>query len=148
NAEVRGEPILTLPFVTSSVSATPERENENPADSVTGPNLRTISAPQRFVISSDSSHHSGANIAKSEVDSIVRSSTLIIATVVTAMVDAAATAKEIPIKPSLFGAGSSSAGWTGPTPGGLLDVSGSDFLIGGIRTVVEPDFDLQKVYVP
>ncbi|GJX89602.1 hypothetical protein Tco_0341616 [Tanacetum coccineum] len=148
NAEVRGEPIPTLPFVTSSVSATPERENENPADSVTGPNLRTISAPQRFVISSDSSHHSGANIAEAEVDSIVRSSTPIIATVVTATVDAAATAKETPVRPSLFGAGSSSAGGIDPTPGGFSDVSGSDFLIGGIRTVVEPDFDLQKVYVP
>ncbi|GJQ94795.1 hypothetical protein Tco_0005934, partial [Tanacetum coccineum] len=143
NAEVRGEPILTLPFVTSSVSATPEHENENPADSVTGPNLRTISAPQRFVISSDSPHHSTANIAEAKVDSIVRSSTLIIATVMTATVDAAAT-----VKPSLFGVGSSSAGGTDPTPGGFSDVSGSDFLIGGIRTVVEPDFDLQKVYVP
>ncbi|GKD16830.1 hypothetical protein Tco_1205988 [Tanacetum coccineum] len=91
NAEVRGEPIPTLPFVTSSMFATPERENKNPADSVTGPNLGTISAPQRFVISSDSSHHSGANIAEAEVDSIVRSSTPIIVTVVTATVDAAAT---------------------------------------------------------
>ncbi|GKD10029.1 hypothetical protein Tco_1189714 [Tanacetum coccineum] len=124
------------------------RENENPVDSVTGPNLRTISAPQRFVIFSDSSHHFGANIAEAEVDSIVRSSTPIIATVVTATVDAAATAKETPVRPSLFGVGSSSAGGTDPTPGGFSDVSGSDFLIGGIRTVVEPDFDLQKVYVP
>ncbi|GJZ58890.1 hypothetical protein Tco_0614706 [Tanacetum coccineum] len=106
------------------------------------------SAPQRFVISSDSSHHSSANIAEAEVDSIVRSSTPIIATVVTATVDVAATAKETHVKPSLFGAGSSSAGGTDPTPGGFSDVSGSDFLIGGIRTVVEPDFDLQKVYVP
>ncbi|GJW86380.1 hypothetical protein Tco_0161720, partial [Tanacetum coccineum] len=141
NAEVKGEPILTLPFVTSSVSATPERENENPADSVTGPDLRTISAPQRFVISSDSSHHFSANIMEAKVDSIVRSSTLIIATVATTTVDAAATAKETSVKPSLFGAGSSSAGWTDPTPGGFSDASGSDFLIGGIRTVVEPDFD-------
>ncbi|GKF71160.1 hypothetical protein Tco_0207274, partial [Tanacetum coccineum] len=148
NAEVRGEPILTLPFVTSSVSATPERENENPADSVTGPNLRTISSPQRFVISSDSSHHSGANIAEAKVDFIVRSSTLIIAIVVTATVDAATTAKETLVKHSLFGVGSSSAGGTDPTPNGFSDVSGSDFLIGGICTVVEPDFDLQKVYVP
>ncbi|GJQ89725.1 hypothetical protein Tco_0000864 [Tanacetum coccineum] len=83
-----------------------------------------------------------ANISEAEVDSIVRSSTLIIATVVTTTVDAAATAKETPVKPSLFGAGSSSAGGTDPTPGGFSDVSGSDFLIGGIRTVVEPDFDL------
>ncbi|GJW05980.1 hypothetical protein Tco_1568403 [Tanacetum coccineum] len=127
---------------------TPKRENENPADSMTGPNLRTISSPKRFVISSDSSHHSGANITEAKVDYIVRSSTPIIATVMTATVDAAATAKETPVKPSLFGAGSSSAGGTDPTLGGFLDVSGSDFLIGGICTVVEPDFDLQKVYVP
>ncbi|GKG12135.1 hypothetical protein Tco_0346372, partial [Tanacetum coccineum] len=86
----------------------------------------------------------GANIAEAEVDSIVRSSTPIIATVVTAMVDAAATAKEAPVKPSLFGAGSSSAGGTDPTPSGFSDVYGSDFLIDGIRTVVEPDFDLQR----
>ncbi|GJT27510.1 hypothetical protein Tco_0907785 [Tanacetum coccineum] len=33
NVEVRGEPIPTLPFVTSFVSATPERENKNPANS-------------------------------------------------------------------------------------------------------------------
>ncbi|GKC30957.1 hypothetical protein Tco_1038251, partial [Tanacetum coccineum] len=70
NVEVRGELVSTLPFVTSSVFATPEREDEHHADSVTGLNLRTICAPQRFVISSDSSHHSGANIAEAEVDSI------------------------------------------------------------------------------
>ncbi|GKC80215.1 hypothetical protein Tco_1130989, partial [Tanacetum coccineum] len=158
NAEVRGEPVPTLPFVTSSVSATPEREDEHPADSVTGLNLRTICAPQRFVISSDSSHHSGANIAEAEVDSIARSSAPIIATVVTATADVATTtkeapakeapAKEAPAKPSLFAAGSSSAGGTDPVPGGFSDVSGSDFLVGGIRTVVDPEFDLQKVYVP
>nr|GEU30046.1 putative transposase (putative), gypsy type [Tanacetum cinerariifolium] len=108
NAEARGELIPTLPFVTSSVSATPEREDKSPADSVTRLNLRTIGAPQRFVISLDSSHHFGANIAEAEVDSIVR---------------------------------------TDSVPGGFFDVSGSDFLIGGIRTVVDPDSDLQKVYV-
>ncbi|GJV54734.1 gypsy type transposase [Tanacetum coccineum] len=153
NAEVRGGPVLTLPFVTSSVSATPEREDEHLADSVTGLNLRTICAQQRFVISSDSSHHSGANIAEAEVDSIVRSSAPIIATVVTATADVATTTKEAPAKeasakPSLFAAGSSSAGRTDHAPGGFSDVSGSDFLVGGIRTVVDLEFDLQKVYVP
>ncbi|GJY39758.1 hypothetical protein Tco_0426122 [Tanacetum coccineum] len=153
NAEVRGGPVPTLPFVTSSVSATPEREDEHLADSVTGLNLRTICAPQRFVISSDSSHHSGANIAEAEVDSIARSAAPIIATVVTATADVATTtketpAREAPAKPSLFAAGSSSAGGTDPALGGFSDVSGSDFLVGGIRTVVDPEFDLQKVYVP
>ncbi|GJY18856.1 ribonuclease H-like domain-containing protein [Tanacetum coccineum] len=125
-----------------------EHKDENHVDSMTGPNLQTIGALQRFVISSDSSHHSGANISKAEVDSIFRSFAPIITTVVTTTVDAAATTKAAPAKPSLFGAGSSSAGRTDPTPGGFSDVSGSDFLIGGIRTIVEPDFDLQKVYVP
>ncbi|GJZ56499.1 hypothetical protein Tco_0611692 [Tanacetum coccineum] len=44
-------------------------------------------------------------------------------TTVTATVDAATVAKEAPIKPSLFGAGSSSAGGTDSAPGGFFDVS-------------------------
>ncbi|GJR69073.1 hypothetical protein Tco_0015138 [Tanacetum coccineum] len=44
NAEVRGEPIPTLPFVTSFVSATSEHEGGDHTDSVTGLNLRTIGA--------------------------------------------------------------------------------------------------------
>nr|GEX37410.1 transposase (putative), gypsy type [Tanacetum cinerariifolium] len=122
DAEARGEPIPTLPFVTSSVSATPEH----------------------------SSHHSGANIAEAEVDTIVRSSASAIATVttVTAVIDADTTATRAPVAPSLFGVGSSSTGRTNSVPDGFSDVSGSDFLIGGIRTVVDPDSDLQKVYVP
>nr|GEX41521.1 hypothetical protein [Tanacetum cinerariifolium] len=79
-----------------------------------------------------------------------RSSALAIATVttVTVTVDADTTADKVPVEPSLFGVGSSSTGRTDSVPCGFLDVSGSDFLIGGIRTVVEPDSDLQKVYVP
>ncbi|GJZ37178.1 hypothetical protein Tco_0583369 [Tanacetum coccineum] len=73
NAEVRGETVPTLPFVTSFVSATPEREEGDHIDSLVGANLHTIGAAQRFVISSDSSHHSGANIAEAEVDSVARS---------------------------------------------------------------------------
>ncbi|GKD23799.1 hypothetical protein Tco_1225502, partial [Tanacetum coccineum] len=47
NDMVRDEPILTLSFVTSSVSATPEREEEDHTDSLAGDNLRTIGALQR-----------------------------------------------------------------------------------------------------
>nr|GEU35420.1 hypothetical protein [Tanacetum cinerariifolium] len=132
NAEAKGEPILTLPFVTSSVSATPEREDKSPVDSVTGLNLLTIGAPQRFVISSDSSYHFGANIVEAEVDSIVRSSAPAIATVTTATaaVDADTTADRVPVEPYLFGVGSSSTGRTDSVPGGFFDVSSSDFLIG------------------
>ncbi|GJT69461.1 hypothetical protein Tco_1028747 [Tanacetum coccineum] len=79
NAEVRGGPVPTLPFVTSSVFATPEREDEHLADSV----------------------------IEAEVDSIVRSAAPIIATVVTATADVTTTTREAPgrealAKPSLF----------------------------------------------
>nr|GEY72393.1 hypothetical protein [Tanacetum cinerariifolium] len=113
NAEARGEPISTLPFVTSFVSVTP-----------------------------DSSHHSGANIVKAEVDSIVRFSAPAIATVttVTAAVDADTMADRVPVEPSLFGVGSSSTGRTYSVLGGFSDVSGSDFLIGD-------EFALSKFFV-
>ncbi|GJU40371.1 hypothetical protein Tco_1193328 [Tanacetum coccineum] len=124
NLEVGIAALPTLPFVTSSVSATPTQV--------------------RLILD----HR--ANVAEAEVDSVVRSSAPAIATIttVTATVDAVTVAIEAPIKPSLFGVSSSSAGGTDPAPGGFSDVSGSEFLIGGIRTVVDPDFDLQKVYVP
>nr|GEW85057.1 putative transposase (putative), gypsy type [Tanacetum cinerariifolium] len=98
----------------------------------------------------DSSHHFGANIAEAEVDSIVRSSAPAIATVtiVTAAVDADITADTVHVKPSLFGVASSSTGRTDSVPSGFFDVSSSDFLVGGIRTVFDPNSDLQKVYVP
>nr|GEY51535.1 hypothetical protein [Tanacetum cinerariifolium] len=118
--------IPTLPFVTASVSTTSEREDGNHTDSMAEPNLCTIGASQRFVISSDSSHHSGPTIAGAEVDPLVRSSAPIMttATTVTSTVNSALVAKEKPVKPSL------------------------DFLVGGIRTVIDLDTDLQKVYVP
>nr|GEY88618.1 hypothetical protein [Tanacetum cinerariifolium]GEZ53314.1 hypothetical protein [Tanacetum cinerariifolium] len=149
NVEVRGEAIPTLPFVTSSVSATPEREGEGHTDSVTGPNLRAISAPQRFIISSDSSHHSSAIIAEAEVDSFDRPSVSVItaATTITPTAGPATVVKEKIVKPSLFSADSASAE-TDPATSGFADLFGSDFLVGGIRTVISPNTDLQKVCVP
>ncbi|GKE10406.1 hypothetical protein Tco_1413957 [Tanacetum coccineum] len=107
----------------------PEREDEGHTDSVTRLNLRTIGAPQRFVISSDSSHHSGANISEVEVDSFAMPSVLVItaATIVTSTADLVV---------------------TDPAMGGFTDLTSSDFLVGGIHTVINPDSDLQKVYVP
>nr|GFD23414.1 hypothetical protein [Tanacetum cinerariifolium] len=110
-----------------SVSTTPEREDEAHTHSVAEPNLRTIRALQRFVISSESSHYSGTHVVKAEVDSFVMSS---------------------PVEPSLFGAGSSLAGGADLTSCGFSDLTGSEFLIGGIRTVIDPNSDLLKVYVP
>ncbi|GJX87057.1 gypsy type transposase [Tanacetum coccineum] len=64
--------LLTLPFITSSVTASPLEEGGDRTDSVTGPSLRTVGLSARFVVLSDSSHHSDAKSADPEVDSLVR----------------------------------------------------------------------------
>ncbi|GJT78396.1 hypothetical protein Tco_0541151 [Tanacetum coccineum] len=48
-------------------------EGGDHTDSVTGPSLRTVGPSARFVVLSNSSHHSGAKSADPEVDSFVRS---------------------------------------------------------------------------
>ncbi|GJV12565.1 hypothetical protein Tco_1354106 [Tanacetum coccineum] len=120
NAEVRGEPIPTLPFVTSSVSATPKHEDEVHTDSATA-----------------------------EVDSFAKPSVplMTVATTVTSTVDPATTVKEKFVESSVFG-GNSSSGGADHTVGGFSDLTGSDFIVGGIRTIISPDTNLQKVYVP
>nr|GEW13672.1 hypothetical protein [Tanacetum cinerariifolium] len=72
NVEVGVMTMVTLPMVTSSVSATPEHEGGVPTDSITGLNLRTIGAFKRFVIFLDSSHHSSTNASRAEADSVIR----------------------------------------------------------------------------
>ncbi|GKD91963.1 hypothetical protein Tco_1371800, partial [Tanacetum coccineum] len=112
NPEVGITALPTLPFITSSVSVTPERESEDQTDSMTGANLRTITAPPRFVISLDSSHHSGANIAEAKVDSFTRPSIplMTVATTVTSTVDPATTTKEKFVESSVFCGDSSGGG--------------------------------------
>nr|GEY58597.1 hypothetical protein [Tanacetum cinerariifolium] len=147
SAKVRSEVIPTLPFVSSSVSTTPECEGGDHTELLAGANLRAIGAPQRFVISSNSSDHSGVNIAKAKVDYVVRTSMPII-TIATPTADLAAIAKEKLVGSSVFGVDSPFVDESHPIPGGFFDCSGSDFLIGSIRTVIDPDSNLQKVYVP
>nr|GEV72105.1 hypothetical protein [Tanacetum cinerariifolium] len=150
NVEVEVTAIPTLPFVTAYVSTTSEREDGDHTDSMVKPNLCTIRAPQRFVISSDSSHHSGTKVAEADVDSLIRSSIPImtIVTTTTSTVDPTLATKRKFVEPSLFAAGSSSAGETDPITGVLSYHTGSDFLVGVIHTVINPDTDLRKVYVP
>ncbi|GJY12852.1 hypothetical protein Tco_0382161 [Tanacetum coccineum] len=125
------------------------REGKGHTDSVTRLKLQTISSPQRFVISLDSSYHSGANIAKVEVDSFVRLSVLVItaATTVTSTVDLAMVIEKKIVKPSLFSVDSTSAGGTDLAMGGFTNPSGSDFLVGGIRTIISLDTDIQNMYM-
>ncbi|GKD10616.1 hypothetical protein Tco_1190301 [Tanacetum coccineum] len=145
NPEVGVATLPTLPFITSYVSVTPEREDGNQSEFMVGANLRTITAPPRFVISSNSSHHSGANIAEAEVDSFARPSVplMTMATTVTSTADPNTTIKKRLVEPSIFGGGSSSG--AEHTVSGFSGLIGSKFIVGGIRTVVSPDTDLQKV---
>nr|GEV90882.1 hypothetical protein [Tanacetum cinerariifolium] len=101
-----------------------------------------------FVISSDSSHHSETNVAEAEIDSLIRSSAPIMTTVttITLTVDHTFVTKEKVVEPTLFGVGSSSTGGTDPIACVFSDLTGSDFLIGDIRTVINPDTNLQKTY--
>nr|GEV45611.1 integrase, catalytic core [Tanacetum cinerariifolium] len=50
-----------------------EHEGGGNTDSISGPNLHTHRPSERFVISSESSHHSSRNAADAEVTSLVRS---------------------------------------------------------------------------
>nr|GEZ09497.1 hypothetical protein [Tanacetum cinerariifolium] len=52
------------------------------------------------------------------------------------------------VEPSSFGTGSSSVGGADPITGVFSYLTGSDFLVGAICSVINPDIDLQKVYVP
>ncbi|GJX05455.1 hypothetical protein Tco_0191371 [Tanacetum coccineum] len=74
NVDVGVAAVTTVPFVTSSMTPTLEREGGGNTDFVSGPNLRTQHPSKRFIISSDSSHHSSINVADAEVASLVRSS--------------------------------------------------------------------------
>nr|GFC14655.1 hypothetical protein [Tanacetum cinerariifolium] len=200
------------------VSTTPEHEGGDYTELLAGANLRTLEAPQSFIISLDSSDPSGVNIAEAEVDFVVRTSVPIItnATTATPTADPAAIAKEKLVSSSVFGSDSSSAGESHPISGGFSDRIVADFLgwhsftipivrkftipivrklllllplilllllkrnllvlrylvvillprakvilflvvflivllptsLGGIRTIVDPDSNLQRVYVP
>ncbi|GKA82386.1 hypothetical protein Tco_0789134 [Tanacetum coccineum] len=141
----------TLPFVTSSVTASPLEEGGDHTDSVTGPSLRSVAASVRFVVLSDSSHHSGGNSAGPEADSFVRSTVSVTtkATVVTTV----ATTLAIPSDadkdksvsvPSVFGASISSD----HTLSLFTGRSGSGFAAGSIRAEGVADAGLEEIYVP
>nr|GEW67531.1 hypothetical protein [Tanacetum cinerariifolium] len=117
NAEVGVAAMAILPFMIASISSTTKREGGDHTDFVVGPNLWAIGTPLRFVISSDSSHHSGTNVAEAEVDSLIRSFVLIMTnvTTITPTVDHALVTKKKLVKPSSFCIDSSSAGGIDPT---------------------------------
>ncbi|GKF47081.1 hypothetical protein Tco_0136883, partial [Tanacetum coccineum] len=154
----QGVPALpTLPFITSSVTASPLEEGEDHTDFVAGPSLRTVGPSARFVVLSDYSHHSGAKFTDPEVDSFVRSVAPVIttATPVTAFVSSvtATTTTYVEVgkdkdvlAPSIFSC-SSSSDKTNRTLSLFIGKSGSEFVAGSIRVGEDTDVDLQDVYI-
>ncbi|GJS84394.1 hypothetical protein Tco_0750935 [Tanacetum coccineum] len=84
---------------------------------------------------------------ESEVDSFARPSIplMTVATIVTSKVDPATTVKEKFVKSFVFGSDSSSGG-SDHTTCGFSDLTSSNFIVGGIRTVISPNTDLQKFF--
>ncbi|GJR91804.1 hypothetical protein Tco_0215815 [Tanacetum coccineum] len=132
----QGVPALpTLPFITSSVTASPLEEGGDHTDSVTG-----------------------TKSADPEVDSFVRSvaSVMTTATTVTGFVSNAATTTATPIDvvkdkdvstPSIF-SGSSSSDKMDRTLSLFTGRSGSNFVAGSIHAGGDADVDLQEIYIP
>ncbi|GKB25040.1 hypothetical protein Tco_0864441, partial [Tanacetum coccineum] len=135
----------------SVTGASPLEEGGDRTDSVTGPSLRTIGPSVRFVVLSDSSHHSGANSAGPEVDSLVRSTAPIMTEAITVAITVAIPAdiskdKSAP-HPSIFGSSSSSEK-TDRTLSLFTGRSGSGFDAGSIRAEESVGAGSEEIYVP
>ncbi|GKF16157.1 hypothetical protein Tco_0061075, partial [Tanacetum coccineum] len=145
----------TLPFVTSSVTPTLEREGGDHTDSVSGPNLRTIPPAVRFVISSDLSHHSGTHAVDVELSSLIRSTVpdpLVMTAAVTTTIVVETSLVSVPkvkvqpVNPVLFGDSISTSGHdvTGPSSLAHPDLSADSFYtVQGLNPET-----LHRVYVP
>nr|GEW56846.1 hypothetical protein [Tanacetum cinerariifolium] len=88
-------------------------------------------------------------LAEAEVDSIVRTFIPIMmsATTVTPTVDPTAISKKRHVGSSVLSGDSFSAAESHPLSGGFSDRTGNNFLVGGIRTVVDPNSNLYRIYV-
>ncbi|GJR06769.1 hypothetical protein Tco_0529753 [Tanacetum coccineum] len=142
NAKVGIAVVPILPFITTSISTTPKHDVHNHTDSISGLNLCNVEPSKRFVVISDSSHHSCTYAIDAEVESCTRSLTPSIlvmtnVTTTTTVVDPISATKEKPAEPFLFLAGSHSTSGVGSFVGGFSDLCGSDFLMGYIRTIMD-----------
>ncbi|GKC26244.1 hypothetical protein Tco_1033538, partial [Tanacetum coccineum] len=70
STEVGVTAVATMPFVTSSVTPTPERGDGRPTDSVSTSDLRAQRPSKKFVISSDTPYDSSANATDDEFSSV------------------------------------------------------------------------------
>ncbi|GKE33846.1 hypothetical protein Tco_1453168, partial [Tanacetum coccineum] len=146
----------TLPFITSFVTPMPEREGGDNTDSVSGPNLRTKPPGVRFVISSDSTHHSGTHDVDVEVSSLIRSTVsdpaVLTTTVATTVVAGTSILQpKVDIKPahaSIF-ADSTSMGTAGPDVAGPSQPTNYDISSKSFYVSLDMDSEtLHLAYVP
>ncbi|GJU03284.1 hypothetical protein Tco_1113622 [Tanacetum coccineum] len=130
------------------------KEGGDRTDSVTGPSLRTIGPSARFVVLSDSSHHSGAKSADPRVDSLVRSAASVMTEATT--VATVSTTVAIPTDVSknksaphlsVFGSSSSSEK-TDRTLSLFAGRSGSGFDAGSIHAEEAVGAGSEEIYVP
>ncbi|GKB25093.1 hypothetical protein Tco_0864494 [Tanacetum coccineum] len=146
----------TVPFVTSSVTPTPEHEGGGHADSVSTTNLRTKRPAERFLISSDTPHDSSANAADDKVFSVVRSivpdpvvlTTTIATTVVAGTSVLFPRGGDEPALASIF-ADSTSAGTVGPDVAGPSQPANTDPTTDSFYVSMDMDSEtLHQTYVP
>nr|GEX64688.1 transposase (putative), gypsy type [Tanacetum cinerariifolium] len=157
NVDVGVSAAATMPFVTSFVTLTPERECGDNTDSIFGPNLWTQRLAKRFVISSDSSHHSSTNDADVKVTSVVRSSAstppLMTAAVATTAIAGVTFASVLrvgtePVHASMF-ANFASIGEVGQDITGLSNHDRTELSADTFYVSHEMGYEtLQQVYVP
>ncbi|GKE24497.1 hypothetical protein Tco_1436009, partial [Tanacetum coccineum] len=123
----------TLPFITSSVTASPLEEGKDHTNSVTSPSLRTVGPSARFV--------APVMTAATTITTFVSNAATTTATPVDVGKD-----KDVPTL-SIF-AGSSSSDKTDHTLSLFTGRSGSDFVTGSIRARGAANVDLQEIYIP
>ncbi|GKE12599.1 hypothetical protein Tco_1416150, partial [Tanacetum coccineum] len=155
--EVGVTSVSTVPFVTSSMTLTLERERGGRTDSITGPNLRTQHLAKRFVVHSDSPCHSSLNAADAEVSFVVRSlipdpptMTTVVATTVFADTSSVPVhrAGDEPVHVSIF-TDSISIGMVGPDIAGPSQPTGTDLSVDTFYLSQDMDSEmLRQIYVP
>nr|GEY30489.1 hypothetical protein [Tanacetum cinerariifolium] len=146
----------TVPFVTSSVTPTPEHEGGEYTDSVSAANFRTKHSAGRFVISSDTPNDSNVNAADDEVSSVVMfvvTGPVVLTTVVATTVIVGTSVpqpKEVnePTCASIF-ADSTSAGNVGPDVAKPSQPAGNDISSESFYVSLDMDSEtLHHTYVP
>ncbi|GKB84393.1 hypothetical protein Tco_0956665 [Tanacetum coccineum] len=119
----------TLPFITSSVTASPLEESRDHTDSVTGPSLRSVSASARSVVS-------------------VTTEATTMTTIATPVTVPADVGKDKSMSHLFVFGASSSSEKTDRTLSLFTGRSGSGFAAGSIRAEEVTDAGLEEIYVP